>query len=88
MASAIVAIGSALFVNRATSKETEKKITTVNDASALPKNPGAPRKKIDTTIEITLSANAGMRAPRHIALVDDLFASGISIKLLLSIPFL
>ena len=69
-------MGSALFVKRATKSETEKKITTVKDASALPKSPGVPRSTVEAIIDSKLSAIDGMSAPRHMALLD----SAISIR--------
>jgi len=76
MARASVAMGSALFVNRATNNETEKKITTVNDARTLPKSPDVPRAIVDTTIDKKLRIIEGIKAPHHIALLD----SAISIR--------
>lgn len=59
MASAIVAIGSALLVNFPTNNETEKKITTVKLASALPKNPGAPTINEEAVTQRAVNAKAG-----------------------------
>jgi formiminotetrahydrofolate cyclodeaminase len=83
MASAMVLIGSALLVTRDTRSETEKKITTVNEASKLPKNPEEPKSTVETRMDKALKMRDGKSAPLHIALFD----SAISISCSLSSSF-
>jgi hypothetical protein len=80
MASAIVLIGSALLVRRDTRSETEKKMTTVNEASKLPMNPEEPKSTVETRMDKALKMRDGNSAPFHIALFD----SAISINFSLS----
>lgn len=71
MASAMVAIGSALLVRRATNIEIEKKIITVILASMEPKSPLLPDTKNIIPIANTETIDAGTSAPRNITRLDS-----------------